>query len=74
MSEKREEYIVTGYDNAKGAYIIEYKVNGVFYCSFNAYLNHRTRTFKCYPRTVRLNPPKLVFELPENEVINQPKG
>lgn len=71
MSEIKKEYIVSGYDAAKGAYIIDYYENGIWYCSFNAWLNHRTRTFKCYPRVVKYDPPQLIFYLPENQVKNQ---
>ena len=50
MTEKKEQWIQSGYDHAKQAYILDKYEDGVLVCTYNAYLNHRTRTFKCYPR------------------------
>lgn len=50
MSEIKTEYVRAGYDNARQAYIIKRYDNGRYVCSYTGYLNHKTRTFKCYPR------------------------
>ncbi|MBP1544066.1 MAG: hypothetical protein J6A16_08205, partial [Oscillospiraceae bacterium] len=68
----KEEYIQRGYDNQKQAYILDRYVNGLYVGSFTAYLNHRTRTFKCYPRTLAsFAPLQGVIILPETQVKHQ---
>lgn len=75
MSEKKKEYIVTGYDTAREAYIIELYTNGVFTCSYTAWLNHRTHTFRCYPRALsKCAPLSGVVSIHETEVKKQLTG
>lgn len=64
-----EKWIQTGYDSKKQAYIIDKYENGVLVCTYNGYLNHRTRTFKCYPRRLgSFEPFRGVSIVHENEV------
>ena len=50
MNKKNEKWIHRDYDHKKQAYILDRYINGILVCTYTAYLNHRTRTFKCYPR------------------------
>ncbi len=68
----REEFIEVGYDSARQAYIIEKYVNGIYKCSYYAWINHKTRTFKCYPRSLALGaPPTGMMYLHETKVKKQ---
>lgn len=52
MSEKKEQWVHLGYDNARQAYILGKYDGQALICTYTAWLNHRTHTFKCYPRTL----------------------
>ena len=72
MTPKKEQWIQRGYDTAKQAYIIDRYVNGVYVCTYTAYLNHRTRTFKCYPRRISsFEPLQNVVQIDESQVTSQ---
>ena len=72
MSKPRELYVKVGYDDARQAYIIKYYEYGRYVCTYTAYLNHRTRTFKCYPRELALHePPRGIMYLPESQVQSE---
>lgn len=72
MTATREEYIVSGYDYKMEAYIIEYYRNGRYICTYSAYINDRTRTFKCYPRSLaKGEAPKGIICIPETNVKKQ---
>ena len=69
MTAKKEEWIHRDYDHAKQAYILDTYEDGVLVCTYNAYLNHRTRTFKCYPRRLgSFEPLRGVSIVHENDV------
>ena len=64
-----EQWIQKGYDSKKQSYIIDKYENGVLVCTYDGYLNHRTRTFKCYPRRLgSFEPLRGVSIVHENEV------
>ena len=70
MTTKKEQWIQSGYDHTKQAYILDRYVNGVYVCTYTAWLNHRTRTFKCYPRRVSsFEPLQSVVKIDESQVI-----
>ena len=72
MSEIKKEYVKDGYDNVRQAYIINYYENRRYVCTYTAYLNHRTRTFKCYPRALApYEAPRGVMYLPESQVQSE---
>lgn len=72
MTEKKEQWIQSGYDPVKQAYILDRYVNGILVCTYSAYLNHRTRTFKCYPRRLgSFETLKGVEVIHENKVKSQ---
>lgn len=72
MNPPREEYIMNGYDANMEAYIIDYYSNGAYKCTYSAFINHRTRTFKCYPRSLaKGEAPKGITYIPETQVKRQ---
>lgn len=72
MNESRVEFIQSGYDHVRQAYIIEKYVNGIYKCSYTAWINHQTRTFKCYPRSLALGAPSAnIMYLHETQVKRQ---
>lgn len=72
MSETRKEYVKAGYDDVRQAYIIKYYEYGRYVCTYTAYLNHQTRTFKCYPRALApYEAPRGIMYLPESQVQSE---
>lgn len=72
MKDKKEQWIQRGYDHAKQAYILDRYVDGVLVCTYSAWLNHRTHTFKCYPRRLgSFETLKGISVIHENQVKSQ---
>ena len=44
MSEKKEQWVHLGYDNARQAYILGKYDGQALICTYTAWLNHRTHT------------------------------
>ncbi len=68
MTEPRKEYVMTGYDNNRQAFIIEYYENGRYIGQFWGWLDHKKREFKLYPKK-----PAMYCTLPNIRYLSEDK-